>query len=152
MSQFGLLGNYDAGNFSAGSMGGLSGGGGSSGGKGGIGGGLPWMQIAQFALQEKNREAADRWRLAQGINEAMNDSAWLMSHFPNFWGSNYVNPNAGAVDASLGQQTAAFQSAIKPIQEEQSEQRSLDAKMALEKWKYQQKSEDKKSREDKYNW
>jgi hypothetical protein len=106
------------------SIGGMSGfAGGATGGGGGGGGGgfgMPQMMMIQMAMQEKNREAADRWRLAQGLSAAMNDSQWLMEHFPNFWGTSYVNPNAGAVDASLGQQNAIVQSAIQPMAEQKA--------------------------------
>lgn len=137
-SAYGMAGSGDSGLSSATT--GQSGGGFS----------LPQMQLAQIALKEKNREAADRWRLAQGINEAMNDSAWLMSHFPNFWGQSYVNPNAGAVDASLNQQSATFESAIKPMQEREKFDYEAKAQRDYETWKMEQQTKNLRDNMDLY--
>jgi hypothetical protein len=125
-----------------GGMGGFAGGATGGGGGGGGGGfGMPQMMMIQMAMQEKNREAADRWRLAQGLSAAMNDSQWLMEHFPNFWGTSYVNPNAGAVDASLGQQNAIIQNAISPMAEQAVKREDIESKKSYELWKQKQELE-----------
>jgi hypothetical protein len=64
-------------------------------GGGGMGGGI-WGMVAQYAMQELDREKQDRGVLFQGLVGALDDSQWLMSHYPQFYSTPQVQTTAVA--------------------------------------------------------
>jgi len=109
-----------------------------SGGGGGMGG--MWGMIAQFAMQELDREKEDRASLFQGIKQAMNPNDYIMAHYPDFYSTPQVHTQA---IANTNPVAPSKQAANMPglTQGAQSNQGAMDRQQGsqeFERWKMEQ--------------
>lgn len=113
-----------------------SGGGGGGGGMGGGGGGM-WGMVAQYAMQELDREKEDRAALFQGIKGAMDDNAWIMAHYPNFYSTPQVQTQAVAnpTPNAPSQQAANMSPVIQQQMSAQADMNKANSTQEFEKWK-----------------
>lgn len=115
----------------------VGGGGGSAGGAGGGMGGGMWGMVAQFAMQELDREREDRAALFQGLKQAVDPNSYIMAHYPNFYSTPQVqtqsvaNPNPNAPS----QQAANMSGLLQGAQSNQGAMQRQQGSQEFDKWK-----------------